>query len=159
MGFAVPVDTARTVVDTLIKDGVVVRPALGIVLVDPKQARTLGVAKGVLVLEVPPDGAAGKAGMKGTKRTEDGLVAVGDIIVGLGGYGVSKEADLFAALDKFRPGDEVDVDVCRQGLVEVEGEAGEGASARIGLKKKTLRVTLQSSDRMAQMGKIVLSVP
>eukprot|EP00555_Chaetoceros_dichaeta_P008975 CAMPEP_0198272754 /NCGR_PEP_ID=MMETSP1447-20131203/54399_1 /TAXON_ID=420782 /ORGANISM="Chaetoceros dichaeta, Strain CCMP1751" /LENGTH=194 /DNA_ID=CAMNT_0043966113 /DNA_START=16 /DNA_END=597 /DNA_ORIENTATION=+ len=47
IGFAIPVDTAKFIIDTLIRDGQVVRPALGIALIESKQAKVLGVGKGV----------------------------------------------------------------------------------------------------------------
>jgi S1-C subfamily serine protease len=74
IGFAIPVDAVQFIVDTLIRDGQVIRPMLGISLLGSKQARTLGINSGVLVLEVPPDSPADKAGLKGTRRTESGLI-------------------------------------------------------------------------------------
>ena len=74
IGFAIPVDEVKLIVATLIQDGRVVRPVLGISYLGSKQARTLGITTGVLVLEVPPDSPAGKAGLKGTRRSESGLI-------------------------------------------------------------------------------------
>jgi S1-C subfamily serine protease len=74
IGFAIPVDAVQFIVETLIRDGQVVRPILGISLLGSKQARTLGINSGVLVLEVPPDSPAALAGMKGTRRTESGFI-------------------------------------------------------------------------------------
>jgi S1-C subfamily serine protease len=74
IGFAIPVDAVKFIVETLIRDGQVVRPVLGISFLGSKQARTLGISAGVLVLEVPPDSPAAKAGLKGTRRTESGLI-------------------------------------------------------------------------------------
>jgi len=56
----------------LIRDGKIVRPILGISYLDSKQAKVLGIDKGVLVLEVPTNGPAYKAGLRGTRRTENG---------------------------------------------------------------------------------------
>lgn len=66
--------------DTLIRDGKVVRPILGISFLESKQARALGIGKGVLVLDVPPDSPAAKAGLKGTRRTETGLVSERNVL-------------------------------------------------------------------------------
>jgi S1-C subfamily serine protease len=74
IGFAIPIDAVQFIVKTLIRDGQVVRAVLGISLLGSKQARTLGINAGVLVLEVPPDSPADKAGLKGTRRTESGLI-------------------------------------------------------------------------------------
>jgi S1-C subfamily serine protease len=74
IGFAIPVDQVKMIVETLIRDGRVVRPVLGISYLGSKQARTLGITKGVLVLEVPPDSPAFVAGLRGTRRTPNGLI-------------------------------------------------------------------------------------
>jgi S1-C subfamily serine protease len=83
IGFAIPVDQVKSIVETLIRDGRVVRPVLGISYLGSKQARTLGITKGVLVLEVPPDSPAFVAGLKGTRRTYNGLIGTlfGSLIV------------------------------------------------------------------------------
>ena len=46
IGFAIPVDTLRYEVDTIIKSGKVVRPALGITYLQSSQALNLGIKKG-----------------------------------------------------------------------------------------------------------------
>lgn len=74
IGFAIPVDAVRVIVETLIRDGQVVRPILGISYLGSKQARTLGINSGVLVLDVPPESPAARAGLKGTRRTGNGLI-------------------------------------------------------------------------------------
>lgn len=101
------------VVDTLITDGKVVRAVLGISYLDSKQARALGIGAGVLVLEVPEDSPAAKAGLKGTRRTESGLIEIGDIILKVGESVINTESDLFAALENRKPGDTVELTVGR----------------------------------------------
>jgi S1-C subfamily serine protease len=46
VGFAIPVDTLKYEVNTIIRDGKVSRPALGIKYLDSSQARSLGIVKG-----------------------------------------------------------------------------------------------------------------
>uniref|UniRef100_A0A7S3V7C7 PDZ domain-containing protein n=2 Tax=Chaetoceros debilis TaxID=122233 RepID=A0A7S3V7C7_9STRA len=116
IGFAIPIDTVKLIVDTLIRDGKVVRPILGISYLESKQARALGIEKGVLVLDVPTTSAAFKAGMRGTNRTESGLIDLGDIIIKIEDMKISTEADLFSALEAFKPGDVVKVVVNRPDL-------------------------------------------
>jgi S1-C subfamily serine protease len=113
IGFAIPVDTVKSIVNTLIKDGKVTRPILGISYLESKQARALGIARGVLVLDVPAGSAAARAGMKGTRRTETGLVEIGDIIVQVGDTVINTEANLFEALEDCQPGDFIAVKVLR----------------------------------------------
>lgn len=86
IGFAIPVDEVKYIVATLIQDGRVVRPVLGISYLGSKQARTLGITTGVLVLEVPPNSPAAKAGLKGTRRSESGLIGELELSVGNNNY-------------------------------------------------------------------------
>ena len=101
------------VVETLIADGKVVRPLLGISYLDSRQAKALGISSGVLVLDVPPGSAAEKAGLKGTRRTETGLIELGDIIVKVGDTDIIRESDLYQAVERYKPGDFVDITVNR----------------------------------------------
>jgi S1-C subfamily serine protease len=74
IGFAIPVDAVKFIVETLIKDGKVVRPVLGISFLGTKQARNLGITSGVLVLDVPPGSPPAIAGLRGTRRLDSGLI-------------------------------------------------------------------------------------
>jgi S1-C subfamily serine protease len=140
IGFAIPIDTVRYIVDTLIRDGKVVRPVLGISYLESKQARALGIGRGVLVLDVPPGSPAETAGLKGTRRTETGLVEIGDIIVQVGGLVINTEANLFQALETYEPGDFIEVKVLRI----------EAVSDNLVQKEVTLSIPLQSSDMLQQ---------
>ena len=51
IGFAIPSEPLKYIVETLIRDGKIIRPVLGISYLESKQARALGIRKGVLVLE------------------------------------------------------------------------------------------------------------
>ena len=55
VGFAIPADTVKYVASMLIKNGQIIRPLLGVSILDSRQARqALGITKGILVLEVKP---------------------------------------------------------------------------------------------------------
>jgi len=113
IGFAIPSETLSCIVETLIRDGRVVRPVLGISYLESKQARALGVTKGVLILDVPSGSPAAKAGMRGTRRQESGLIEIGDVIIQIDDHRVDSESDLFTALESKKPGDKVKVIVNR----------------------------------------------
>jgi S1-C subfamily serine protease len=51
VGFAIPIDTVKGLVDQILQYGQVMRPALGIVLAPPQTLASIG-QKGVLILEV-----------------------------------------------------------------------------------------------------------
>ena len=125
-----------TSVTTLIRDGKVVRPILGIGFLESKQARALGIGRGVLVLDVPAGSPPARAGLKGTKRTETGLVEIGDIIVKVGDTVIETEANLFQSLENYKPGDTVDVKVLRIDAVDDQ----------LKQRELTLQIELQSSE-------------
>jgi S1-C subfamily serine protease len=77
------------------------------------QARALGVQRGVLVLDVPKGSSAAQAGLRGSYRSTDGSVVLGDVITGINGDAVASEIDLFRAVDKYKPGDAVTLKVSR----------------------------------------------
>eukprot|EP00978_Attheya_sp_CCMP212_P016229 scaffold42322_cov78-Attheya_sp.AAC.2 len=66
IGFTMPIDSVNFIVETLIWDGWVVQPILDITFLESKQAKVLGILKGVLVLEFPKTSPAFRVGMKGT---------------------------------------------------------------------------------------------
>jgi S1-C subfamily serine protease len=120
VGFAVPVDTVNRVVPQIIEHGKVVRPQLGIAAGNEWALRRAGI-EGVLVMSVVEGSPADRAGLRGTFRAEDGTLVLGDVIQGLDGAEIASLDDLYAALERHRPGDAVKVRVLREGgKVEVE---------------------------------------
>ncbi|EOA24063.1 hypothetical protein CARUB_v10017283mg [Capsella rubella] len=112
VGFSIPVDTVGGIVDQLVKFGKVTRPILGIKFAPDQSVEQLGVS-GVLVLDAPPSGPAGKAGLQSTKRDGYGRLVLGDIITSVNGTKVSNGSDLYRILDQCKVGDEVTVEVLR----------------------------------------------
>lgn len=165
IGFAIPVDSVKYVVDTLIRDGKVTRPILGITLLENKQARTLGVNKGVLILDVPEGSPASQSGMRGTRRTEYGLIDIGDIIVRVDDANIETEGDLFGTLEKYKPGDTVRVEVNRPQLgkakKELGGSSGGGKdsynTSTLKLVPKFFNVQLKASPDIGAMMKMIMS--
>ncbi|GAB5033989.1 serine-type peptidase [Nannochloropsis oceanica] len=141
IGFAIPVDTLKSIVETIIRDGKVVRPLIGITYLDSSQARALGIDKGVLVLDVPKQSPGAIAGMRGTTRNPLGLIQLGDIIVQINGDDINNEADLFKTLEKYRPGDKIKIVVKRVISVK-EGGNGEGGRGNGLATAETERVIL-----------------
>lgn len=118
VGFAVPVNIAKRIVPQLIRSGTVTRPKLDFVPRDIESIRgqvQLPVDYGVMVWQVAPGGAAATAGLRGVAQTEDGEVALGDIIVALDGEKVGNSDDLYRLLEKHQPGQTVNVEIVRGG--------------------------------------------
>jgi len=76
---------------------------------------------------VAPGSAAEKAGLQGARRTLDGGIVPGDIIVAIEGKAVENVGKLYARLDDFKVGDTVRLTVVRDGArreVSVTLQAG-----------------------------------
>jgi serine protease Do len=108
MGFAIPTQIARPVVDTLLKDGKIehARMGIGINDVTPENAAFFHMenATGALVSQVETDSPAAKAGLK-----------VGDVITELNGKKMDNSGQLQAAISTQRPGNKVTLSVMREG--------------------------------------------
>lgn len=110
LGFAIPINTAKPIVDEIKEKGEFQRSYIGIKgasVADYLQAypdSKLGTKKGVYVVQIYTDSPAAKAGMK-----------EGDIITGLEGKDVETMTQLISDLFQYRPGDKVKLDVLRDG--------------------------------------------
>jgi len=121
IGFAIPINTAKAVLDDFAKYGRVRRPTLDIVTlpINPDIAQQIGLAadNGVLIERVFPGGAAEKAGLHGgTQRAYEGNTPVmlgGDLIVGFDGQEIGGPEDLSAEMNSKHAGDTVTVTVFR----------------------------------------------
>lgn len=114
VGFAVPVDTVNQVVPQLIAHGRVIRPRLGVALADDAVTARLGL-EGALVLSVEPGTGAATAGLRGTGRTDDGSLVLGDLVTRAGDRTVRSADDLLTALEERKPGETLVLLVVRDG--------------------------------------------
>ena len=117
VGFAVPADTVRRVVNQIIRHGRVIKPSLGVNCAADQQARQLGLG-GVLVLSVVPGSGADEAGLLGTSRSGWGEVTLGDEIVEVDGKKVESAEDILHVLELSEVGEEAKVVVRRKGRSE-----------------------------------------
>ncbi len=108
IGFAVPVNMARHVMEQILKTGKVTRGYLGVVIqaVTPDLANAFGLpsAEGALVGDVTPGSPGAKAGLE-----------KGDVIVSLNGQPVSEFQDLRLRISQSAPGDNVKLQIYRNG--------------------------------------------
>lgn len=119
IGFAIPVDTVRRVVNQIITYGKVVRPTLGISVVDDRIVRNLGqqlgrTLEGCLVAEVVPNSPALVAGVEATSMKSDGSIVLGDLVTGVNGEPVRQAEDLISAIEEKNDGDKVYLNVLRK---------------------------------------------
>jgi S1-C subfamily serine protease len=118
IGFAVPIDLAKSEISQLEKGGTLRGAYLGLttLTVDGSLAAlNLPVKSGALVQTVQPGTAAAKAGIRGgTATTENGQIAVGgDIIVGIDGKPVRSSEEVGADVETHKPGETITVQIER----------------------------------------------
>ena len=123
LGFAVPINTAVRVMQQLKENGEVAYAWLGIggksLTPDVAETFDIGAERGVLVETVAAGGPADKAGIRGGDEEvtvqEMQWVVGGDVIVKVDDSPIESFDDLIAFLSDKKPGDEVTVEVSRDG--------------------------------------------
>jgi S1-C subfamily serine protease len=121
IGFAIPINTAKAVVNDLVTLGRVRRPALGVrtIPIDPEIAEELGLAAnyGLLIVQAVAGGSADHAGLLGgTERAYLGNTPImigGDLIIAIDGEKVESQQNLAQVMNKHRAGDTVKVTIFR----------------------------------------------
>ncbi|MGB7184840.1 MAG: PDZ domain-containing protein, partial [Burkholderiaceae bacterium] len=73
----------------------------------------LGLAPGVPIISMIKGGPADKAGLRAFRRISQGRIVVGDVVIGISQFDIRTLDDLYAALEKYLPGDLVEVRVRR----------------------------------------------
>jgi serine protease Do len=106
LSFAIPIDEAKPIIEQLIQNGKVARPAVGVIVatISEDVAKLQNLTPGVLVRQVSPGSSADLAG-----------IVVGDIIVKFGGQEIKTSEELREVRDSFQIGDEVEVELVRNG--------------------------------------------
>ena len=121
IGFAIPINTAKAVVNDLVTLGRVRRPALGVrtIPIDSEIAEELSLAAdyGLLIVQAVPGGSADRAGLRGgTERAYLGNIPImigGDLIVAIDGEKIESQQTLAQIMNKHRAGDTVKVTIFR----------------------------------------------
>src|SRR6266436_169445 len=121
IGFAIPINTAKAVLNDLVTLGRVRRPALGVrtIPIGPELADQIGlpVDFGLLIVKVTAGGAADRAGLRGgNERAYLGNTPItvgGDLIVAIDGQDVQDQQDLSHVMNNHRAGDSVRVTIYR----------------------------------------------
>jgi Do/DeqQ family serine protease len=124
IGFAVPTDTARDVLQAIVGEGRVVRGWIG---VEPRDLNAelaeslgLGGTKGVLITGVLQDGPAARAGLK-----------PGDVITAIDGSAVADSAELLRVIARLPPGQRATLSLRRErGAVQIEVTLGQRPARR-----------------------------
>ncbi|MGB8131319.1 MAG: trypsin-like peptidase domain-containing protein [Candidatus Angelobacter sp.] len=121
IGFAIPINTAKAVLDDLVHLGRVRRPEMGVrtIPIGPELANQLGLPadSGLLIVDVVPGSAAERAGLRaGTEKVYLGnypIMLGGDLLVAIEGQPVEDQQDLSHVMQNHRSGDTVTVTIYR----------------------------------------------
>ena len=121
IGFAIPIATAKAVLDDFARYGRARRPSLDIrtLAIGPSEAEQIGLPAdyGILIETVLPGGAAERAGLRGgTQQALKGNEPVllgGDLIVGFDGQEITTPRDLANAMNAHHSGDTVELTIYR----------------------------------------------
>jgi S1-C subfamily serine protease len=121
VGFAIPVNAAKAVLNDLVTEGRVRRPTLGIrgLPISPELAQELGLPAdyGVLIMQTVRGGPAEAAGLHGgNERAYLGNTPImlgGDLIVAIDGQEINDLRDLSGMMNNHRAGDTINVTIYR----------------------------------------------
>ncbi|MFQ9872731.1 MAG: S1C family serine protease [Oscillospiraceae bacterium] len=141
IGFAIPIDDAKPIVDDLIQNGRVTgRVVLGVYnaqSVDEVASRVYGVPTGVLVGGTDPESDLAQKG-----------VITGDIITKINNTDVTSTADIYTVLQDFEVGDSVKLTVFRR----TSGQSDKTFEVTVTLMEDTGETTTQSQQQGSQRG-------
>lgn len=106
IGFAIPINLVKTMLDNFNRTGKFVRPFLGVSyqMISPKAALANEIPQGAYVLEVVEGSAAQAAGLK-----------TGDIIVELNGIKLDQKHPLVKVVNRLKAGEEISLKYWREG--------------------------------------------
>jgi S1-C subfamily serine protease len=135
IGFAIPINTAKAVLEDFAHYGRIRRPSLGITSlpIGPDLAQQMGLAAdyGVLIQRVLPGGAAERAGLQGGRQQaylgNTPIYLGGDLIIAIDGRQMTTGQDISQVMDEHKTGDTVTVTFLR------------------GQRKMSAKVTLQEA--------------
>ncbi|MEU4287467.1 trypsin-like peptidase domain-containing protein [Kribbella sp. NPDC026596] len=105
LGFAIPIDQAKPIIDELVAKGKATHARLGVQVGDAQASD--GLTNGARLGEVTSGGAADKAGLQS-----------GDVVTTVDGKAIASGDALVAAVRSHRPGDEVKVTFTRDGKTQ-----------------------------------------
>ncbi len=140
IGFAIPTNLARDVMDSLIKDGHVTRGYLGVMIQDinPALAKEFKLKNnsGALIGDVTPKSPAEKAGLKS-----------GDVILEFDGKKVTDSRHLKLEVARTKPGETVPIKVLRDGAGQHPADYREGTAGHRASRQVTISHTPRTPAR------------
>ena len=105
IGFAIPIDQVRSIFESIIQNGYIVKPYIGVTISDVSaESQSYGLPEGAAIRSVTEDGPAAAAGLQ-----------TGDIVTAVNGEAISSSSDLKKHVQAASAGDEMELTIYRQG--------------------------------------------
>lgn len=104
LGFAIPINRARSIVNQLVATGRATHPMIGVGLDEVRAASGQGSGRGAVVVSVQPNGPADRGGLR-----------TGDVIVAAQGAAVKDPSQVITAVERAGVGGTLNLTVNRQG--------------------------------------------
>ena len=123
IGFAIPIDSVRTIVSSIIEKGYISKPYIGVSIEDVSaETQSFGLPQGAAVRGVVEDSPAAKAGLQQN-----------DIITAVNGQTITGSSDLTKIVSDAKTGDELKLTIYRQGqTIELTVTVGERVQNALG---------------------------
>ncbi len=135
LGFAIPINSIRSIVESIIENGVIVKPYIGVTVQNvDSTSQNYGLPAGAAVQSVTEGAPADEAGLE-----------VNDIITAANGTTVESSSDLVDIISSLSPGDVVKLTVYRQGeTLEIDVTVGENTTSALPVEEETTTDDQQS---------------
>lgn len=114
IGFSIPVDVIKWVVPDLIQYRQLNRPVLGVELLPQQYADRMEI-EGAMIYNIYEGSGADRSGLQAISRNAQGGIVFGDIIKQVGDQQIESNNDLILTLEKYKPGDIIQVVYDRDG--------------------------------------------
>ncbi len=142
IGFAIPINSVRSIVDSIIEKGYVTKPYIGVMVSDVSdEAINYGTPAGAAVVSVTEGGPAEKAGLQAN-----------DIITAVDGEAISGKSGLSSVISDHEAGDTITLSVYRQGqTLSVTVTIGEQTSSATAGEQSSQQGSQSQQQQQQQM--------
>ena len=144
IGFAIPINSVKRIVTSIIENGYVLKPYIGITVspLSEETANITGIKAGAVVQDVTEDAPADKAGLKSH-----------DVIVKVGDTDINDSNDLVQVISKSDPGDVLTFHIYRQGQeITMDVEIGSKTESALKDEEEAEEQTAEPQEQPNQNG-------
>lgn len=130
VGFAIPINSLKTAIDSIGKYGKIVRPYVGIryVTVDKKIAAIKGMKEATGILVIGDGSSSMPAVIPGSPADKAGI-REGDVIIQMGAEKIDQSSSFIKLLSQYQPGNEITLKIIRDGEeIDIKVKLSESSS-------------------------------